>query len=207
RVEGGINYLALYGRGLAYGSLKEIPGLPALGTLKDGEALRVVGERGEQQITEALHPLLKGVFQLDMTLMLEALSTLYMGKEVGELAKEGGAAMPASGRLKRWLNGLSEVHIHLLPASRALFALQKKVGKGENGKGLSLAQAMVLVKDQIKLSAMTSGTIANLNALNLNATNTLSGRSGSALLHGESRILVGPEEGVMFMDWISKAAG
>ncbi|KAL1919718.1 uncharacterized protein VTP21DRAFT_1649 [Calcarisporiella thermophila] len=90
---------------------------------------------------EALHPSLRGVFKLDPALLIELCQKLVENRDVDrEISSE------------EWKSRVLEIHRLLLPSSRALFKLERQLGE------LSLAQAMVVIKDQVALARIYGGT-------------------------------------------------
>ncbi|KAI9333453.1 hypothetical protein BDR26DRAFT_868381 [Obelidium mucronatum] len=173
-----IDYYDLYSHGLVYGSLTNLAAFPvagAMGATTNSNVSNVTEE--EQPVSEALHPLLKSVFQLDMSLMVD----LCGPKSMGKLASQSLSASEKNGskRLRKWLAGLTEVHRFLLSTSRAIFHVESQLGSE-----LSLAQAMVVVKDQISIARMTG---SNNNLYNVDGTHFGGGSNESA----------------SFMEWVS----
>ncbi|KAJ3130817.1 hypothetical protein HK100_007389, partial [Physocladia obscura] len=146
-----INYYDLYSNGLVYGSLQNLAAFP-VAHIPGSSKSELINDDDEAPIGEGLHPLLKGVFQLDMSLMVELCGSMVMGKA----ASQSVSALERNG-LKKWLAGLNELHRYLLPTSRAIFHVETQLSSK-----LSLAQAMVVVKDQISIRKMTKGMSADI---------------------------------------------
>ncbi|KAJ3413467.1 hypothetical protein HDV05_008036 [Chytridiales sp. JEL 0842] len=152
-----INYWKLYGTGMNFGSMTNLSGLPALGTVEMRKMNSDLEEEFEVPLNEPLHPMLRSAFRLDMNLMVEYFSSLTMGKMASLACKS--RHVTAHEKLKGWLSGLAEVHQYLLPASRALFHLDRQLSSP-----LSIAQAMVLIQDQISLLKRTQGDSGHVNS-------------------------------------------
>jgi hypothetical protein len=74
-----INYWGLYGTGVNFGSMINLAGLPAMGSLEASLPSANLEEDFDVPQNEALHPMLRSVFRLDMTLMIEFCSLMSMG--------------------------------------------------------------------------------------------------------------------------------
>ncbi|KAJ3111681.1 hypothetical protein HDU96_005465 [Phlyctochytrium bullatum] len=147
-------YHDLYGDGLSYTGMSMV-GMNMLSSvqrsgIKEAELSNYYQEQHQNEaVPEGLHPLLKEVFKLDSTLLMEICSTLVMGKFAkGAVLKQ---RMSLRERNRRILSGLYDIHIHLLSTSRALFKLETELGSS-----LTAAQAMVAVKDQITIHRVTA---------------------------------------------------
>ncbi|KAI8620819.1 hypothetical protein BC830DRAFT_424787 [Chytriomyces sp. MP71] len=160
----GINYYELYGNGLVYGSSHNLATFPVAGEASDRGAIRHTYMEDEPPVNEALHSLLKDVFYLDMSLMVDLCGPMMMGKSASRCLSSDSNREDC---LHNWLSGLTEVHRHLLPASRALWQMEVQMSSQ-----LTLAQGMVVVKDQIELSRMTGGNVGLSVVEGLNFRNT-----------------------------------
>ncbi|KAI8903290.1 hypothetical protein EDD86DRAFT_215026 [Gorgonomyces haynaldii] len=110
-------------------------------------------------VQEPLHPVLKQVLQQDAHLLVDLCQDLTL-------------LTPSR---DKWLEMLSSVHRHLIPLSKQLFKLETKFP-------LSVAQAMVIVKDKIKLVQMMTHPLATKTGLK-----TL--KSAASILEGDSVFL------------------
>ncbi|KAJ3357225.1 hypothetical protein HDU83_008038 [Entophlyctis luteolus] len=146
-----IDYYELFSDGLAYGSLQNLAAFPAAENTAAQQSWTDDSE-DEPPLNEPLHPALKRVFQLDMSLMVDMCCSMRLGKTASESVTETGLSAPK--RLRKWIAGLAELHRFLLPASRAVLHLEAQLSSQ-----LSLAQAMVVVRDQISLLRMTKGIV------------------------------------------------
>ncbi|KAJ3030699.1 UNVERIFIED_CONTAM: hypothetical protein HDU68_008088 [Siphonaria sp. JEL0065] len=157
-----IDYYELYSDGLVYGSLMNLAAFPIAGNQVGGKGFSNTSEleAEEAPISEALHPLLKSVFQLDMSLMVDLCGPMTMGTVASQSTLE--LEKSASKRLHKWLAGLTEVHRFLLAASRAIFHVENQLAAQ-----LTLAQAMVVVKDQISIARMTGGGMHQMDGTNV----------------------------------------
>ncbi|KAI8854812.1 hypothetical protein BC829DRAFT_162519 [Chytridium lagenaria] len=106
----------------------------SLGTIDFGD---------DEMVPEGLHLMLREVFKLDAVLMVELCAGMSMGMK-------GVMTGNPKNKLKILLSGLYDVHCHLLPTSRALFDVEKEMGK------LTTAQAMVVIRDQVMLQRVTA---------------------------------------------------
>ncbi|KAJ3237087.1 hypothetical protein HDU81_009967 [Chytriomyces hyalinus] len=172
--ENSIDYYELYSDGLVYGSLQHLASFPIAGASGDQRTTWRQESDDEVPVSEPLHGLLKSVFQLDISLMVDLCGPMTMSKNAAEAFSERDPSV----RLRKWLSGLTEVHRHLLPVSRAIRQVESELSEQ-----LTQAQAMVVVKDQIELSRMTGGNVGLSIMEGLNA-----GARGSART---------------FIDWVS----
>ncbi|KAJ3069832.1 hypothetical protein HDU98_007090 [Podochytrium sp. JEL0797] len=175
-----IDYTDLYSEGLVYGSLVNLAALPVAGNAMGNKQAASFGEEEETPVSEALHPLLKSVFQLDMSLMVDLCGPLTMGRVASESILEEEWKGPK--RLRKWLAGLTELHRFLLPTSRAIFHVERQLASQ-----LTLAQAMVVVKDQISVARMMGG---GGGLYNMDGTNFGGG---------------GARDSAPFLEWVSAA--
>ncbi|KAL3899991.1 MAG: hypothetical protein SGCHY_001650, partial [Lobulomycetales sp.] len=92
-------------------------------------------------VRKVLHPLLKAVFKLDSNLLLS-----YCGNRIWD--NEFGRDAPSSTReaKHRWTVGLVAIHKRLIPLSEIFFELEMELKQP-----LSLAQGLVLLRDQIEI--------------------------------------------------------
>ncbi|ORY44485.1 hypothetical protein BCR33DRAFT_738072 [Rhizoclosmatium globosum] len=100
-----IDYYELYSDGLVYGSLVNLAAFPVAGS-GSFRSQSLQSERDEAPVSEALHPLLKSVFQLDMSLMVDLCGPMTMGRvasqSISELERNG------SKRLHKWYRSVFE---------------------------------------------------------------------------------------------------
>ncbi|KAI8831659.1 hypothetical protein BJ741DRAFT_616548 [Chytriomyces cf. hyalinus JEL632] len=148
--ENSIDYYELYSGGLVYGSLQHLASFPIAGASGDQRSSRRQELDDEVPVSEPLHGLLKSVFQLDISLMVDLCGPMTMSRNAAEAISERDNSV----QLRKWLSGLTEVHRHLLPVSRAIRQVESELSEQ-----LTQAQAMVVVKDQIELSRMTGGNV------------------------------------------------
>ena len=87
-------------------------------------------------IHEPLHLMLKKVFLLDLEMFLECCKHISMSDSF-----ESSLNQPS-----QWVQRLTKVHLHLLPFSRIL----SQAGR-DMGYTLDVAQALVLIKDQLRI--------------------------------------------------------
>ncbi|KAJ3414265.1 hypothetical protein HDV05_006794 [Chytridiales sp. JEL 0842] len=159
-----LNYVELYCDGLDYANISHLAALPVAGYKataspnKRNTLHNTLLRSNEGKVNEALHPILRNVFRLDMSLFVDMLSSINMGVYPA-MAVGDSSNLTLSEKLLCWIIGLAEVHEHLLPASRALFKLQRQLPSP-----ITLAQAMIIVKDQVTLSRIT--TLGNAAASN-----------------------------------------
>lgn len=99
---------------------------------------------GDLVVREPLHPKLRDAFKLDVTLLLEMCSKLVMDVDKGQ------KTMLDRGR--KIAEGIHAIHIRFLPISRLLRRTEQRIRKS-----LSVAQVIVLVKDQLAIDVRLSG--------------------------------------------------
>ncbi|KAH6575421.1 hypothetical protein BASA62_001909 [Batrachochytrium salamandrivorans] len=151
-----IDYAELYSDGLVYGSLRSIATLPAQPVYPRSRVQRVPPppsslavpeeevEESDFVVREALHLTLKLVFRLDLSLFIDVCS---------------GVNVPTDDQLRdrvkllNWLHGIALVHQHLIPISRTLFKVEAQMRSS-----VSVAQALVIVRDRISMDRLTGGS-------------------------------------------------
>ena len=174
-----IDYESIYSEGLVYGSMMNIAALPlsTSGGTNESKTTRETSDENRQTtnatkaavIHEALHPLLKQVFKLDMSLFVAACQTMevpFERQQNGKNTKET--------QLSKWLCGLSLVHEHLLRISRILFRSEKELQSE-----LSLAQAIVILKDQLAVDKIIGQSNAIFMTRGLQLLKTAIGEGAS----------------------------
>ena len=127
-----VNYLHLYANGLLSGPLAHIP---IVNNLTDLDAFH----------GHSLHPILKQVFELDNTLLLELVSN-WQPPNFKMLPDNN------QGRASLFLEGLASMCRHLGPISQACSTMSKELNEP-----ITCAQAMILVRDKISIIKL-SGT-------------------------------------------------
>lgn len=97
------------------------------------------------EFSECLHIMLKRAFALDLSLLVDWSKTMPLGDP--PLSQKSGLTPEES----HWVHCLSQLHEHWLPLSRILFVMEADLKAA-----LSVAQAIVLIKDQIALAQSTA---------------------------------------------------
>jgi hypothetical protein len=163
-----INYFDIYSEGLLCGRLHSVA--------HNREDI------AEFEINRGLHPILREVIALDHSLLIE----LLQDWELPSMS----ILQDDSVVLFEWIRGLDSLHRHLLPLSKSIVKLEENVKTT-----ISVAQAMILVKDRIsivKLTIQGAFSSENLQRLhsNLSMQNLEKSRSYSYIgkLDSKSRI-------------------
>ncbi|TPX74983.1 hypothetical protein CcCBS67573_g03756 [Chytriomyces confervae] len=131
--ENSIDYYELYSDGLVYGSLQHLASFPIAGASGDQRSSWRQELDDEVPVSEPLHGLLKSVFQLDISLMVDLCGPMTMSRNAAEAFSERD--------------------------NSAFWSYGGTSTSSASVSGYSTAQAMVVVKDQIELSRMTGGNV------------------------------------------------
>lgn len=173
-----VDYFKLYSKGLLYGQLA---------------AIELVIDRStntaEYLLQESLHPELRNVMQIDNSAFLE----LCQDIEINVTRAEESLS---------FVIAISAIHRYLLGVSRSIFALQKHISV------VDVTQALIIVKDRIKLNAITRNILSTktgVRSILLSTQNLMSVTESMANLHklqdDGSLILFSPTNSLV--EWLS----
>ncbi|KAJ3338188.1 hypothetical protein HDU91_001288 [Kappamyces sp. JEL0680] len=135
-----VNYFRLFANGLLCGQLVDVK-LVQTGSV-------------EETRLHCLHPMLKQAVLLDLNILIELVQNI----EMPEMAVDKPAKL-----LETWLVGLQYLHIQLQSLSKSFTRLEERLKKD-----ISVAQALVLCRDQIAMNKLASQGNVQLDQLDTN---------------------------------------